>query len=67
MICLDSYKSQESERNQVILYIETRIMDRSADLLQAVHVGGAGAARTLKVIGDALQVCKGEKGSLPEN
>ena len=48
-------------------FFETRIMDRSADLLQAVHVGGAGAARTLKVIGDALQVCKGEKGSLPEN
>ena len=48
-------------------FFETLIMDRSADLLQAVHVGGAGAARTLKVIGDALQVCKGEKGSLPEN
>jgi hypothetical protein len=48
-------------------FFETRIMDRSADLLQTVHVGGAGAARTLKVIGDALQVCKGENGSQPEN
>jgi hypothetical protein len=48
-------------------FFETRIMDRSADLLQTVHVGGAGAARTLRVIGDALQVCKGENGSQPEN
>ena len=48
-------------------FLETRIMDRSADLLQAVHVGDAGAGRTLKVIGDALQVCKGENRSHPEN